>query len=301
MKKIPLIFAFLSLIVWSDRIIAQENTEAPADSLQLWKFGGAGSLTFSQVSFTNWAAGGENSYSLNGLMNLHANYKKDRTTWENTLDMGYGIIKQGEKEVRKTDDKLEFMSKFGYKTNSNWYYSGMLNFKTQFGKGYKYNDAAGTKQLTADLFSPAYVILSAGMEYKPNDDFYFFLSPLTGKATIVMDDTLSARGAYGVEANESFRMEMGGFMKMAYTKEVLKNVKLNTKVDVFSNYLDKPQNLDINWEVLISMKINEYLSANVNTILLYDDNINYVDDDGVEHGPRIQFKEIIGVGLSYSF
>lgn len=301
MKKRSLLLALLSLIALSGRLIAQENTEAPTDSLQLWKFGGAGSLTFSQVSFTNWAAGGENSYSLNGLMNLHANYKKDRTTWENTLDMGYGIIKQGEKEVRKTDDKLELMSKFGYKTNSNWYYSGMLNFKTQFGKGYKYNDAAGTKQLTADLFSPAYVILSAGMEYKPNDNFYFFLSPLTGKATIVMDDTLSARGAYGVEANENFRMEMGGFMKMAYTKEVLKNVKLNTKVDIFSNYLDKPQNLDINWEVLISMKINEYLSANLNTILLYDDNINYVDDDGVEHGPRIQFKEIFGVGLSYSF
>ena len=296
--KTKIIFLATALLISGQSLLAQE--EQP-DSTKAWKTGGVSSLTFSQVSFQNWAAGGENSYTVNGLVSMHANYKKERVSWENNLDMGYGVVKQSSLGVRKSDDKLELTSKYGYKTSSNWYYSGSFNFKTQFAKGYKYNEEEDTKRQISGLMSPGYLTLSLGMDYKPSDVFSMMISPVTGKTTFVLDDTLSARGAFGVEEGKNMRNEFGGFIKITYNKEVLENVTLNTKLDLFSNYLEDPQNVDVNWEVLISMKVNEYLTANLNTTLIYDDNINYINQAGEELGPRIQFKEVFGAGLSYNF
>jgi len=291
-------FYLLSLLLFSSILTAQENEQ---DTVEKWKIGGTGSLTFSQVSFENWAAGGENSYTLNGLFSIHANYKEDKTTWENSLDLGYGIVKQASRGVRKSDDKLEVNSKYGYKANSHWFYSGSFNFRTQFDQGYKYNEDEGTKREISTFMAPAYTLVSLGMDYKPGDAFSLMISPVTGKTTFVLDDSLSNRGAFGVKKGNLIRNEFGGFVKITYNQDIWENVTLNTKLDLFSNYLDEPQNVDVNWEVMISMKVNEYLSANFNTQLIYDDNINYVNARGVEKGPRIQFKEVFGVGLSYKF
>jgi hypothetical protein len=297
MKNIRFISLWVILLFVSNTLMAQEVK----DTVKFWKTSGMGSLTFSQVSFENWASGGENSYTLNGIFSFQANYKKERVSWENSFDLGYGLVKQSGLGVRKSDDRLEVMSKYGYKTNSNWYYSGSFNFKTQFDKGYKYNEAEGTKRQISDLMAPAYVMLSLGMDYKPGDAFSLMLSPLSGKTTIVLDDSLSARGAFGVKEEKHLRNEFGGFIKVSYNRDVWDNVTLNTKLDLFTNYLKEPQNIDVSWEVLISMKVNEYLSANLNTQFIYDDNINYVDRDGRVMGPRIQFKEVFGAGLSYKF
>ncbi len=298
MKKILLSLLGIGLFLCAQ---AQNQEQAATDTIQPWKFGGITSLNFSQVALANWAAGGENSYSLNGLINLHANYKKDRSIWENSLDMGYGIIKQGEREVRKTDDKLELSSKYGYKSNSNWYYTAALNFKTQFDKGYKYNEEEDTKREISNILAPAYLLASLGMEYKPSDAFYLFMSPLTGKSTFVLDDSLSNAGAFGVDPGNTMRNEFGGYIKMAVSKDIWENVTLNSKLDLFSNYAQEPQNIDVNWEVLISMKVNKFLSATINTQLIYDDDTKYIDDQGEEHGARVQFKEVLGIGLSYKF
>lgn len=292
------IFILLCALLGTSVLSAQETDQ---DTVKNWTTGGVGSLTFSQVSFENWAAGGENSYTLNGIFSFNANYKKDRTTWENSLDLGYGIVKQAGRGVRKSDDKLEVMSKYGYKSSSNWYYTGSFTFRTQFDKGYKYNEKEGTKREISTFMAPAYSLLSAGMDYKPSDAFSLMISPVTGKTTFVLDDTLSSRGAFGVKKGNKIRNEFGGFVKMAYKTDIWENVSLTTKLDLFSNYLKEPQNVDVNWEMMISMKVNEYLSATFNTQLVYDDNINYVNARGVEKGPRIQFKEVFGAGLSYKF
>ena len=292
-------FTILILILTYALFVQAQEEEA--DTTSLWKTDGTTTLNFSQVSFENWAAGGENSYSFNGMFNFSANYKKERTSWDNSLDVGYGIIKQGGRDVRKSDDKLEFTSKYGYKSSSDWYYSGAFSFKTQFDKGYNYDEDAGTKKQISDFMAPAYILLSLGMDYKPSDHFTLLLSPLTGKTTFVLDDSLSSSGSFGVEPGEKIRSEFGVFVKVGYKQEIWENVKLNTKLELFSNYFEEPQNIDVNWDVLISMKINEYLSANLNTQIIYDDDINYVDDEGNKHGPRIQFKEVFGVGFSYNF
>ncbi|MEZ4999361.1 MAG: DUF3078 domain-containing protein [Bacteroidales bacterium] len=148
-----------------------------------WKSKGMASLNFSQVSLTNWSQGGESSYAVNALTAFSMDYNKDKSSWSNALDAGYGIQKVGEKEAGKTDDHIEITSRYGYKTSKNWFLSGMLNSKTQFTKGYKVTET--DRILISDFMSPGYIQLSTGMEYKPNDKFFVSLSPVGGKVTIV--------------------------------------------------------------------------------------------------------------------
>jgi len=271
-----------------------------ADTISPWKKGGIATLTFSQVSFSKyWAAGGENSFSGGAMLNLFANYDKDNLSWANSVDLGYGLIRQGD-ITKKSNDRIELNSQFGRKATDKLFYSGMLNFRTQFAPGYNYpNDSV----VISRGFAPAYITTSLGMEYKPSDKFNLFVSPVTGKFTIVNDYVLSAAGAFGVEPGEKFRAELGGFLKMLYKTPVVTNVDLLFRADFFSNFLKNPQNIDVNTEVLVSMKINEYLSATINVLMMYDDDIKFVIDDTLPErkGPRMQFKEVFGLGFSYKF
>jgi len=281
----------LSLLFMSMIIIAQE----PADT-SYWKTGGMGTLTFSQVSFYQWAAGGENSYSGNAFLSLFANYKKENVSWDNNLGLGYGLIKQGSLS-KKSDDRIDLTSQFGMKASDKWNYSGMLGFKTQFAEGYNYPDVS---KKISDFFSPAYLTISLGMDYKPNERFNVFISPLTSKMTFVTDDSLSVMGAYGVDPGKKFRAEFGGFAKIFYKQPIVKNVDMQAKLDLFSNYLNNPGNIDVNAEFLIVMKINEFLAATFNALLIYDDDVTVLRSDD-SSGPGLQVKEVFGVGLSYKF
>ena len=282
-----------------------------SDTIQGWKTGGVFSVNMAQTSLTNWASGGENSFALNGLFSLFANYKKGNSIWDNSLDLGYGLLKQGNEDIRKTDDKIDFLSKYGQKAFANFYYSALVNFKTQFTNGYNYPDVSNP---ISRFFAPAYVTLALGLDYKPTPYFSAFIAPITAKFTFVTDDVLSAAGAFGVEPGENVKSEVGGYIRAIYSRndfkaELLKNVAFTTKIDLFSNYIDDPQNIDISWETLIAFKINKFLSVNFNTHLIYDDNItiskdrdgNGNIDAGEGYKSLVQFKEIFGVGLSYKF
>jgi len=284
-----------------------------ADTTQGWKTGGVFAINLAQTSLTNWAAGGQNSVAVNGLFSMFANMKRGKSVWDNSLNVGYGLLKQGKNsDFMKTDDKIDFLSKYGQEAFKNFYYAALLNFKTQMTAGYNYPDVTNK---ISDLFSPAYLLLAVGMDYKPNANFSAFVAPLTAKFTFVTDDTLSAHGAYGVTPGETSKSEIGGYIRAIYTKndfkgEFMKNIAFTTKIDLFSNYLDNPQNIDVSWETQIAMKVNKYISVNFNTHLLYDDNIlialdrnddgDMTDPDDIP-GKRIQFKEILGVGFSYNF
>lgn len=276
-----------------------------ADTTQGWHKSGVFSLNMSQANFTNWAAGGQNSLALNGLVNLGANYRMGKSAWDNALIIGYGKMVQKGNDLgwMKTDDRIDFQSKYGRKATEKWFYSGLMSFKTQMDNGYNYPD---TDNKISGLLSPAYLLFSLGMDYKPNPNFSVFLSPLTSKNTIVMDDVLSMAGAFGVEPGKNFRPELGAYANIAYKKdEIVKNVNFMTKLDLFTNYLKNPQNIDISWEALLVLKVNEFISATVNTLLLYDDDILIKIDEGSEGDPvlgkRAQFKEVIGVGFTYKF
>lgn len=283
-----------------------------ADTTLGWKKGGVFAINLAQTSLTNWAAGGQNSFASNGIFSAFANYKMGKSVWVNSLDIGYGLLKQGKNTgFRKTDDKFDFLSKYGREAFKSFYYSALVNFKTQMAPGYIYpNDSVKI----SDLLAPAYLLGALGMDYKPNASFSAFLAPLTGKIIIVNDKALSDAGAFGVKPGKKSKTEFGGYIRVIYTRNnfkspFLKNVSFTTKADFFSNYLDKPQNIVVNWETLIAFKVNKYLSANISTQLIYDDKIKVPFDkngiNGIEPGEAIgsliQFKEILGVGLSYNF
>jgi hypothetical protein len=286
----------LTVILLTATMLPAQEEKAPEGP---WTFNGMAGLNFSQVALVNWSQGGDNSQALNWLMLVNLNYTKGKSAWGNALDMGYGIQKTGENPASKMNDYIDFISKYGYETANNWFISGLFNFKTQFTKGYK--GTGENRNLISDFMSPGYINFNVGMEYKPDDKFYLLLSPIGMKATIVTNDSLSTAGAYGVEPGKNFRAEMGAAVRVMLIRDLMKNVTMTTSADLFSNLLNKPGNIDVSWKVLINMKINEFLSANISTHLLYDDDIDYLDINGINQGPRIQFKEVLGVGFSVKF
>jgi hypothetical protein len=308
MKKTSLLIALLSLYVVAN---AQD-----ADTNKYWKLNGIFNLSIAQTGLVNWTAGGENSVSGNVLFKYSANYAKNKWTWDNDITVGYGGIMQGDSPWEKTDDRIELNTKVGREAAKKWYYTAFLNFRTQMLDGYKLpNDS----DIISTWMAPGYITGGLGAEWKPDDYFSANISPVAGKITIVSNPTLADAGAYGVDPAEfdettgaktkdgaQYRYEFGGNITLQYKREVLKNVTVDTKLNLFSNYLENPQNIDVNWDFMLVMKVNKWLSASVTTNLIYDHDIDVpidVNDDGVvdDFAPRTQFKEVIGVGLNLTF
>lgn len=317
LKLLRCISLFSVLTLFNYQVTQAQDTLT--DSLELaredWDFGGTGTINFSQVSLSNWAAGGESSLSVLGIANVFGNYKKGKNTWNNTFSVTYGTVKLQDQRIRKSDDRIELNLKYGRQASSDWFYTGQVNFRSQLTPTYTPN----RDTVLSNFLAPAFVLASLGMDYKPNDKLSVFISPFTGKFTIVRDQQLADAGAFGVDAaekdlagnpipgtGENFRKEFGGFINVRYKNEILTNVVLQSKLDLFSNYLRNAKNIDLNWENQVDMKINKFLSASLFLHMVYDDDILVnidQNDDGVtdDRGPRLQVKQSLGIGLSYKF
>lgn len=320
-KNIYLVFVAIAFFSWpgyaGDQ--AANGNEADNDTIESpWERGGRANLAFNQVALVNWAGGGQNSIAggINGRFFLH--YKNGNSRWRNTFDYGYGIMRQGENGIRKTDDKIELSSKYGkqaFLDNENWYYSTNLTFRTQANEGFNYpNDSVPV----SNFMAPAYIMLAIGMDYSPNEYLSASLSPLTGKTTYVLDQELADKGSFGVAPadrdtsgniitpGENVLYEFGGSLKILYEREIWDNVKLETKLELFSNYFEKPQNLVVNWDARIGMQVNKFLTVTLQTDVIYDEKVMIeVDRSGDGNidgkGPRTQLKQVVGVGFTYQF
>lgn len=313
MKKI---ITLALLVITASSSMAQDTLKTDT----LWRFGSFFGVNFNQVGLTNWAAGGENSFSLAGIFSGTANYKKGTIAWDNSLDLGYGLLKSGDSPFRKNEDKIELNSKFGALAKGKFYYSALLNAKSQFANGFNFpNDSVIVSRFAA----PAFITIALGMDYKPNDFFSLFVSPATGKFTFVNDQRLADLGSFGVKAAEyslvdsskisngrKIRAEFGASLRAQYKQDITKYLNISTTLLLFNNYTDpKPENrgnIDINWETLITIKAGKLLTTSIYTNLIYDHDINiptYKKINGekvqVGQGPKTQFKEVIGVGISY--
>ena len=298
MKKTTTLF-FGSLLVAGTLLGQVEDTT----NVKPWSKGATLGFQFTQTAFYQWVAGGQNSYAYAGLVDLYANYKKNSVNWKNSLVMNYGMIKQGSNPLIKSDDRYEFNSILGIKADDNWNYAAQYNFRTQFTPGYAIDAVSRTR--ISDFLAPAYSTFSIGMEYQPKDGFSLLISPITSKFTIVGAPSLSALGAFGVEPGKAYRSEFGGLIRVAWKQELIKNVDINTNLTLFSNYAENAQNIDVNWDMMLVFRVNDYLNFNLTTVLIYDDDIAVPkdrDDDGVYEGTGkgIQFKEIFALGLIYS-
>ena len=303
-----LLLAVISILFFP--LKAQENADTT-----YWTKGGVVSVTFSQVSLNNWASGGQNSISLNGYTNLYADYAKGKISWSNNLELGYGLIKQGEDtKPEKPDDIIIATTQFGYNiAGEKLQWSTLLDFRTQFYRGV---DEEGNR--ISDFMAPGYLLVATGLDWKPGEVFSLTYAPLTGKFTFVNDQDLANEGAFGVDpgirdANGNLisqgstsRAEIGSFLKARFKKEnIIKNVNFSSKLELFTNYVQQFGNIDVNWQNLLVMKVNSFLTVNWQTQLIYyyDIKTTEINDQGqeVNAGPKVQFKSVFGVGLTYNF
>ena len=299
MRKTTLIL-FILLCVYQFKAFSQDADTA-------WKSKYEASLGFSQTSFTNWSAGGENAMAFNGMLNVYKMYAKDKVFWSNYLGLAYGVnMQQTYPKVRKTNDKINFLTKGGINAWHNWDYTGLFEFRSQFDQGFNYpNDSVYISKFMA----PGYFQLSIGLNYKPVEYFSVFISPVGARLTVVNDaDLTNTRdqdgkliGAFGVIGDNTTLWQVGGSVNAVFKKDIMKNVNLMSKLDLFSDYRHNPQNIIVGWENNIMMKVNKYISLSFTSMLIYDDNIKYTDKEGQTHGARTQFRETFAVGFAYSY
>jgi len=292
MKKLTLLI--VSVTIYLASFSQQADTS-------YWDIGGVTNATLSQTNFKYWASGGNNSVAINTLFNSHANYKKDKIAWQNSFVFGYGTQKTMGLPFRKTDDKIDISSNFGIKAKNNFFYTALLGLNSQFTEGYEYLKT-GDSNKVSNFFAPAYLVYSLGINYIPSKEFSIYSSILTGKTTFVFDDDLAAIAAFGVDTGKNIRYEFGAYIKMNMVKKLTDDFTLNTKLVLFSNYINNPQNIDVNLNILATYKITKYISVNFQAQAIYDDDILIlVDENTGRKGKRLQIKEIIGIGLSYNF
>lgn len=315
--KLFLIFTII-YILNTKAAILNDTLDISQVPLSHWKETNNFRLIFTQNSFVNWSAGGNNSISAIAKIIRKMDYKNNHSVWTNEVKGSYGLNKEARREMRKTEDLIEVNSTFGYRNNitSKWYSSAKFNFKTQFANGYKYPN---TDKPISKFFSPAYNFLGVGSEYFSKEDLLkIYLSPLTNKMTFVYNKVLANEGAFGVEPaiyddagnlvteGENLKVEIGTYIASEWNTEVMENIKMSNKLILYSDYLNKYGNVDVNWELNFDLTINKHVTANVGSHILYDDDVKHKEDinnDGelVALGPKIQLKQLLGIGLLYSF
>ncbi|MCO4293611.1 DUF3078 domain-containing protein [Solitalea sp. MAHUQ-68] len=304
-KYATLLSLFLIIATYSKGQNVQKAIEDPThpDTLKTWTINGQNSLLFNQSSFSNWAAGGVNSLAGTLLLDYNFNYNKERWNWDNHVLIGYGLSKQKDVGVRKTDDRYLLGSLLGYRLKKYWYASFFANLQSQFANGYEY-DADGARTLISGPFAPAYLAFGPGISYKKSDNWKVNFSPLASRITFVSDDYLSSIGAFGVDPGKNTRYEFGVILQAYRKDEIMKNINLEHMLQLYSNYLDNPQNVDVNYTLNLFMKVNNFISANFGIQLIYDDDTTfpYTNDAGeTAYRSQLQFKEIFGAGLTFKF
>lgn len=301
------ILTALFLLVSFTNFAQSDTTKSEKPTDPIWKLKSIYSLNLTQSSFTNWAAGGRNNISGLGFVNAQANYKKGKIKWANSLALSLGGVQYFDENIQKTDDVIDIQTTFSYGVKDPWFISLLGGFRTQFLEGFS---SVEDTVRSSGFMAPGYLNLSLGVEYIPNDNFKIMLSPASGKFTFVQDQLLANQGAFGVEPavlndlgqivtlGETFRAEVGSYLRVMYEKDVMDNIGLRTRVELFSNYLNNPQNIDVNGELVMDFKVNKWFSASLQVNLIYDDDIQIEDRFG-EVGPRTQFKQVIGLGITY--
>lgn len=295
----------LALILSSFSLFSQDTIRVGN-----WEITGKISMNLSQSYFANWSAGGTSSMTPIGRFTMSANLNKNRHSWTNWVDLALGYSLFLDVDPLKTDDKIEYISSYRYELHKHWYFTVMGKFASQFAKGYDYS--LDSTNYISKFMAPAYIDIGPGIMYKPTDWFFVNLAPVTPAWIIVNDQGLADIGSYGLEPAvydtngnvithaKKVKMMFGAKLMMVLQKEVYKNITLGTKLELFSDYLNNPQNIDVNWQVLISLKVNDWLNVDIQTTLLYDDDIMILDKDG-NIGPRVQFRELLMLSVGYAF
>lgn len=270
------------------------------DIPEKWKNSGNALFLVNQSSFSNWTSGGQSSISGTLKIDYNFNYSDNGWDWDTKVISNFGLNKiSGSDFLKKTDDRIEINSVLGKKFNNDiigrWSYSSFFNFQTQFAKGYRFGrDANGNPNRTekSRFFSPATVQLGVGMYWKKSKDLWVNVAPMTGKLILVnrrFTENLNENQTYfGVKKGGNSRFELGASIRSYYKSEIFENVTMENRLSLYSDYLDRPQNIDFDCTFNFIMKVNQYVSTNLIFQFVYDDN----------EISRVQIREVLGVGLN---
>ncbi|MBQ8423432.1 MAG: DUF3078 domain-containing protein [Coprobacter sp.] len=280
--------------------------DAPAKP---WKTTGFAGLKFTQSSFTNWASGGENALALDAQFTYQADYKNEAHLWQNRIEFAYGFNQTKDDPLKKTTDKIYLNSNYGFNIHKTLYLSAFLTYQSQFSNGYNYS--GDNRTFVSRFMAPAYVSAGLGITWTPAKIFTLVFTPVTWKGTFVLDESLSDQGAFGVKPGCKSLNEGGANLKAELNYDIMKNVNLYSRLNLFTDYCrgKEVKNIDVAWDVQINFTINKWLSASVSTNLIYDNDIKLPYDIKNEAGevvgegkcPKVQFKEVLALGLQYNF
>jgi len=307
MKKLIVIILFVVASVVCAR--AENNASKDTTNSKPWSYKGQYSLIMNQMAFSHWATGGESSIAGRATVDYRLKYKKKKFTFEHQAHLAYGVAGYVKKNIQKTDDKLDVSFSAGRKISKKWDFTCMAVFKSQFTNGFNYPDDS---DLVSKFMAPGYFTISAGFNYKANKNFQMFLSPLSGKVTFVLDQTLSNQGAYGVK--KAVYDSLGNMLSPGGNYLGLLGINIlciyKTNLNLYNNYLepesDKRWEMDVDWENNLTFKINQYLASVFFLQFKYDPNILFTDYrmiDGfntlISEHTALQYKESFGIGLTY--
>ena len=262
----------------------------------LWSYSGKASLLFNQAAFSQWASGGVNNISLGFSVDYEVHYRENGWSWDTKSSGSYGLSYiQGDKFLKKTNDRLEINSLLGKEFSDTWSYSTILNFKSQIAHGYRFGtneEGEETRILRTQFFSPAYLQFGIGLYWKKSTDLWLNIAPFTQRITFVSrqftQDLAEDKAYFGVSKGNSHLFELGASVSGLYKFEVLENIFIENRLALYTDYLGKPKNIDLDYSLTATMKVNEYISTQLEVQLVYDDN-------AVQN---LQIREVFGVGLS---
>jgi len=264
-----------------------------------WSAGGTYQVSAGQGSLSNWAAGGDDfSFSASTSLHLFSFFKKEKASWDNSLNFNFGYIKTSSLGSRKNDDRIDFISRYGYALNKKLNLTTLTNFRSQLLNGYSYSETSKgsfRKNFASAFLSPAYVLISQGLDFKPGKNLSVFVSPVTARWVIVRDDSLAARGDYGVTPGKHHANQLGAFATIHYTRAFNKFISYTGRIDLFSNYKNNPLNTDLYMTNAVSAKIGKLICFSWNLDMIYDDDVKLFGKNGTS--PALQMKSVVGVGL----
>ena len=289
--------------------LAQEAADGAATAVvKPWTFKGDAGINLSQTSLTNWSAGGESSIAGNALVNLNATYLKNNHKWVSNLNTEYGLTWTPSNKLNKTVDKLVLNTQYGYALDKkdHWFISAEADFRTQYDKGYKDvaghladNDTAPT--YISKIMAPGYLNVSVGVDYHLKSLLDGYVAPAVMRTTFVADKFLSDQGAFGVTPGERYLIQAGLQIQGNVNWEITPKIILSSGLTLFTPYSKDFGNFVVDWDVLLVMKVTSWLNAQIGTTLKYDDKIKTTDKNGNIRGPKVQFREMLTIGLTYMF
>lgn len=314
---------WISALLFSQMISAQPDSlfyeyVKPKVEKPKWVQKNKAKVDISEVTFVNWNSGGSNSISALFGVASSMDYKYKNLYWKNKGEIRYGVNKQQSQTLRKTEDIIELTSNFGFRkdTITNWFFNGRFNFKTQFTNGYNYPDVSKS---ISQFMAPGYLFLGAGLEYGKNmDRLSIYFSPMTLKATFVMDQALANAGAFGVRPavidsngnvlvrGEQVRNEVGILIVNSYEMKLFENIAFKSEVSLYTDYINSLGNVDVDWLINFDFKVNQFVRASLGSHLKYDDDIKIQEETEIEgiyidRGAKVQWKQLLGIGVVIDF